>query len=248
LSELTSADALLLLVAACGIGFSKSGFAGVSLLHVLIFAHVFGAKASTGVLLPMLVIGDALAISFFGKKADWAQVRKLMPPAMVGVILGTALMGWLEESAFKPLVGCIILLLAAIQLTRTWNSNAFEQLPHARWFAISLGLLAGVTTMVANAAGPIVALYLLAVALPKLELVGTSAWLFLLINVFKLPFSYGLGLIDLDSLGLNIVFSPAIAVGMLAGRWSLNRLPQRWFDSLLLAFTALAAIRMLLGG
>ena len=247
LSQLTVADGLLLMLAASGIGFSKSGFAGVSLLHVLIFAHVFGAKASTGVLLPMLVIGDAMAIRFFGKQADWAHVRKLMLPTMLGVVIGTLLMGWLSEATFKPLVGCIILLLCGIQLTRTWKPNAFEHVPHAKWFSLSLGLLAGVTTMIANAAGPIIALYLLAVALPKLELVGTSAWLFLLINVFKLPFSYGLGLIDLQSLGLNIVFAPAIAVGMLAGRWSLNRLPQRWFDSLLLAFTAFAAIRMLLG-
>ncbi len=248
MSNLTLTDAVLLLIAACGIGFSKSGFAGVSLLHVLIFAHIFGAKASTGVLLPMLVVGDVLAIVFFGKKGKWDHIRKLMPPAMLGVVMGTLCMTWLEESAFRPLVGCIILVLCTIQLTRTLRPNAFEQLPHATWFAWSLGLLAGVTTMIANAAGPIVALYLLAVALPKLELVGTSAWLFLLINVFKLPFSFGIGLIDLQSLTVNLCFSPAIVLGMLAGRWAVTRLPQRLFDSLLLAFTFVAAIRLLLAG
>lgn len=244
-SPINLTDAILLFIAACGIGFSKSGFAGVSLLHVLIFAHIFGAKASTGVLLPMLVIGDILAIVFFGKRGEWSHIRKLLPPTMLGVLLGTLFMTWLEESAFKPLVGCIILVLCSIQLTRTLRPNAFEKLPHAAWFAWSLGLLAGITTMIANAAGPIVALYLLAVALPKMELVGTSAWLFLLINVFKLPFSYGIGLIDIQSLMVNLCFSPAIVLGMLGGRWAVTRLPQRLFDSLLLAFTFVAAIRLL---
>ncbi len=244
LSQLSTSDCIYLIIAAAGIGFSKSGFAGVSLLHVLIFAMVFGAKASTGVLLPMLVIGDLCAIFFFGKTAHWKHVRRLLPPTLIGVALGTLLMGVLNEALFKPLVGVIILALAAIQLQRTWKPNSFEQLPHSRGFAWSLGLLAGVTTMLANAAGPVIALYLLAVALPKLELVGTSAWLFLVVNVFKLPFSYSLGLIDLATLQVNVAFSPAIVVGMLLGRWSVKRIPQKAFDSLLLAFTAIAALRL----
>jgi uncharacterized membrane protein YfcA len=105
--------------------------------------------------------------------------------------------------------------------------------------------MAGITTMLANAAGPVIALYLLAVALPKLELVGTSAWLFLVVNVFKLPFSYSLGLIDVNSLLIDVVFAPAIIGGMLLGRWSVKRIPQKAFDILLLAFTAIAALRLI---
>ena len=101
--------------------------------------------------------------------------------------------------------------------------------------------------MLANAAGPVVALYLLAVSLPKWELVGTSAWFFLALNVSKLPFSYGLGLIDWSSLQINLLFAPGILLGMLVGKWLSHRVPQRAFDSLLLAFTASAALRLLLG-
>ncbi len=217
------------------------------MLPVIIFAIVFGAKASTGVLLPMLVIGDCCAIWFFGKKVQWPQVRRLLPPALIGVLLGTLLMGRLNEDIFRPLVGTIILLLTAIQVIRIWRPTAFDEIPHATWFAWTLGLLAGVTTMLANAAGPVVALYLLAVALPKWELVGTSAWFFLMLNVFKLPFSYGLGLIDLQSLMVNVVFAPSILLGMLAGKWLVQRVPQKLFDSFLLAFTGLAAVRLIAG-
>lgn len=243
---LTPANCLLLLIAASGIGISKSGFAGISMLHVLIFALVFGTKASTGVLLPMLIIGDLMAIVFFGKKAQWDQIRKLLPPAMVGVVVGSLLMKDLSEGAFKPLVGIIILILTIIQVIRIWRPAAFEQMPHNRMFAWSLGLLAGITTMLANAAGPVVALYLLAVALPKLELVGTGAWFFLLINVFKLPFSYYfLNLINLESLAIDVLFAPGILLGMLVGRWLLKAMPQKAFDSFLLAFTGFMALRLI---
>ncbi len=243
--QLTLVTCGWLLLAAAGIGVSKSGFAGVSMLHVIIFAMVFGAKQSTGVLLPMLVIGDILAIRFYGKQVQWPQVRRLLPPALVGVLIGTLFMGRLDEQAFKPMVGLIILTLTAIQVVRIWRPKWFDHMPHQKWFAWSLGLLAGITTMLANAAGPIVALYLLAVALPKLELVGTSAWFFLVINVFKLPFSYGLGLIQWQSLVIDALFSPGILLGMLLGNWMVRRIPQKAFDSLLLAFTGFAALRLL---
>ncbi|MEM8736168.1 MAG: sulfite exporter TauE/SafE family protein [Planctomycetota bacterium] len=242
---LTVDQMLLLFIAAMGIGISKCGFAGVSMIHVLIFAFVFGAKDSTGVLLPMLVIGDLLAIWFFGKKVDWKQVRRLLPPAMLGVVIGTLLMDWMDERTFKPTVGVIIFILTAVQVVRIWRPKLFDQIPHQLWFAWTLGLMAGTTTMMANAAGPVVALYLLAVALPKLELVATSAWFFLTINIFKLPFSYWLGLIGGGSLVIDVMFAPGILVGMLAGRWMVNKIPQKQFDSLLLAFTAIAALRLI---
>ena len=245
IEQLTLQQYLLLIVAAAGIGISKSGFAGVGMLPVLIFALVFGARDSTGILLPLLVVGDCCAIAFFGKKVQWPQVRRLLPPALIGVLLGTLLMGRLSDAMFRPVVGSIILALTIVQVVRLWRPTTFEHIPHATWFAWSLGLMAGVTTMLANAAGPIVALYLLAVSLPKWELVGTSAWLFLVVNVVKIPFSFGLGLIDLQTLMVNLVFAPFIPLGMLVGKWLIQRVPQKLFDSFLLAFTAVAAMRLL---
>ncbi|WP_146530503.1 sulfite exporter TauE/SafE family protein [Novipirellula artificiosorum] len=245
LSSLSMLDMVYLVIGALGIGFSKSGFPGVSMLHVIVFALVFGTKESTGVLLPMLVIGDFCAIKFFGRKADWSHVRKLLPPTLLGIVMGWLLMGRLNEDAFRLLVGTIIMVLTGIQVLRLWRPESFDGVPHTPWFAIVLGLLAGMTTMLANAAGPVVALYLVAVNMPKWELIGSSAWLFLVLNLIKLPLSFNLGLIHLESLVVDAMFAPAIPIGMLAGRWLVSRVPQRWFNSILLAFTAIAAARLL---
>lgn len=245
MSTLSTADWLWLAIGAFGIGFSKSGFPGVSMLHVVLYAFVFGAKDSTGVLLPMLVVGDVCAIYFFGRKANWAQVRRILPPTLVGIVAGWLLMGRLDEALFRRLVGVIILSLVAVQVARTQRPGWFQHIPHRLGFAVTLGLLAGLTTMLANAAGPVVALYLLSVRLPKWELIGTSAWLFLVLNVLKLPLSANLGLIHPQSLAVSFAFAPAIPLGILAGRWLVHRVSQRVFDGILLAFTAIAAVRLI---
>ena len=176
----------------------------------------------------------------------WHYFRRLLPPTIIGIVIGTLLMRQLDEQIFKPVVGAIILGLTCLQLYRMGRPDAFRHVPQSQLFAWALGLLAGITTMMANAAGPIVALYLLAVALPKFELVGTGAWLFLVINVCKLPLSYfALDLITVDTLWVNAIFSPFIPLGMLAGVWAMHRIRQTLFNALLLGFTALAAIRLM---
>ena len=221
------------------------------MLHVVVFALVFGSKASTGILLPMLIVGDVCAIAFFGRRAVWSQIAKLMPFMIAGVVLGWRLMGRLDETLFRWIVGSIILVLAAVQAYRMASRSAAERSqssPLQTWsLAGGLGTLAGMTTMLANAAGPVVALYLLVIRLPKWELIGTSAWMFLVTNVIKLPFSYDLGLITSTTLRTGAMLSPMIPMGMLAGRWLVQRISQRWFNIILLAFTAIMAVRLVVG-
>lgn len=243
--ELSLSQWLLAIVAAMGIGIGKSGFAGVSMFHVLIFAFLFGARNSTGVVLPMLIVGDICAVLAFRQHARWDYVRRMLPPACVGVVAGWLLMNRIDDSLFKPIIGAIILALSLLQVARMRRPEWFADVPHAPWFTWTLGLLAGATTMLANAAGPIMALYFLAIALPKLEFVGTSAWFFLILNVFKVPFSAGLGLIHADTLLLNAMLVPAVAAGLLAGRWLVKKVPQRLFDGFLLTFAAVAALRLI---
>lgn len=243
--SLATSDLVWLSLGAAGIGFSKSGFSGVSMVHVIVFAFVFGARESTGILLPMLIVGDLLAVKFFGHHVQWKQVARLMPPAVIGVILGTSLMTVMDESIFKPMVGTIVMALTCIQILRLWNPKCFEHVPHSRWFVWTIGILAGITTMIANAAGPVIAIYLLAISLPKYEFVGTSAWFFLTLNTFKVPFSLALGLIDWSSVLLNGLLAPCILAGMLIGRVCVQRVPQKWFDGLLLVFTAIASLKLM---
>ncbi len=235
--DLSTTQWALVLLAGFGVG--------VGLFHVVVFAFLFGAKASTGVVLPMLLFGDVCAVAASRQHARWDYVRRMSLPTGLGVIAGWALMHSLNESAYKPVIGGIILGLATMQSIRMTHPDCFSQVPHATWFVWSLGLLSGFSTMLANAAGPIIALYLVAVSLPKLELVGTTAWFFLLLNVFKIPFSFGLGLINLNTLSLNAALTPMIVLGLFSGRWLIHRIPQRLFDSLVLTFSAVAALRLI---
>lgn len=245
LPPLTVPQWLLALAAAFGVGVSKSGFVGVGLFHVLVFAFLFGARDSTGVVLPMLIVGDILAVTAFRQHARWDYIRRILPPAVTGVVIGTLLMSRLSDAQFKPIIGSLILGLTVLQLVRLWRPNLFERVPHRLWFAWMMGLLGGVATMLANAAGPIMALYLLAVTLPKFELVGTIAWFFLVLNCIKVPFSAGLGLIHSDTLLLNAVLVPMIAAGFFGGRWLVTRIPQKLFDAFLLAFAGIASLRLI---
>ena len=243
--ELSFQDWLLLLLAAVGVGLSKSGLAGIGLMHVLIFAWVFGARASTGVLLPLLIVGDIGAVWLVGRDAIWKYIQRLMPPAACGIVLGWLLMDRLDESQFRVVIGTIILLLSMGQSIRMWRPEWLTHVPHARWFVVTMGVLTGVTTMLANAAGPIVALYLLAIGLPKQKLVATGSWFFLIMNLSKVPLSMNLGLIDAATLSVNLLLAPLVLVGLGCGRWVVKQISQRLFDSLLLAFTAVAALRLM---
>jgi uncharacterized membrane protein YfcA len=242
--DLTPAQWGLALAAAFGLGVGKAGLAGLSLVHVVVFAFLFGARESTGVVLPMLLVGDVCAVSAFHQHARWDYVRRMLPPAGLGIVAGALLMRGLDGAAFRPLIGWIILGLTALQAARMWKPAWLGTVPHAAWFTWAIGLLAGATTMLANAAGPIYAVYALAVGLPKLEMVGTGAWFFFIVNALKVPFSAALGLIHGGTLALNLVLVPAIVSGVLGGRWIVHRVPQRLFDMLLLAFAAVAALRL----
>lgn len=215
------------------------------MVHVYLFASVFGAKESTGIVLPMLIAGDVFAMTVYGKKANWGYVRRMMPPTLIGVVAGWLLMFRLPEVYYRPLIGLIILVLTAMQIIRIWKEEWLADVPHAAWFAWNMGILVGLTTMLANAAGPVFGLYLLAIGLPKMEFVGTAAWFFLILNIVKIPFSWSLGLIRVDTLTLNAALIPLIAIGLWVGTIIIKRIPQRQFDSLILIITAAASVRML---
>jgi uncharacterized membrane protein YfcA len=246
LPDFTAVEWALAVLAATGIGVSKSGLPGVSLLHVVLFAQLFPGLRSTGVVLPMLIVGDVGAVLLFRRHAQWNHVFRTLPPALIGVGIGWACMRAWPGLNWNPVIGGIVAGLAVLQLVRNWRPDLLSDMPHARGFAWTMGLLAGITTMVANAAGPVMGLYLLAVALPKDAFVGTSAWFFLLINVLKVPFSAQLGFIEPATLAFNALLIPVILSGLFLGRALVAKVPQKVFDSLILAFAILASLKLIL--
>ncbi|MDB6173486.1 MAG: Sulfite exporter TauE/SafE [Chthoniobacteraceae bacterium] len=235
----------LAVVAAFCIGLSKSGFSGVGLLTVIIMARLFPSKESTGILLPLLIAGDILSVIVFHQHARWSHIWRMLPPTILGILAGYVVMQHIPGVAFRPLIGWIVLLMVILQAARQIAPRAFTHVPHAGWFAWTMGGWAGIATMLANAAGPIMSLYLLAIAVPKYELVGTSGWFFLLVNVFKVPFSAHLGLINSSTLLFNLLLLPIVAGGIFFGRRLIHLIPQTVFERLLLGFASIAALYLI---
>jgi len=248
LTALTVSQWTLAVLAAFCIGLSKSGFAGLGMVTVLLMAEIMPARESTGTVLPLLICGDVLAVAVFRKHARWDYIARMLPPALVGILLGYWLMGWsIPDRAFRAVIGGIVLTLVALQYGRKLRPVLFERVPHTWGFAWLMGIWSGITTMLANAAGPIMTLYFLAVNLPKLEFVGTAATFFLIINLIKVPFSSHLGLINGTSLMFNLLLVPAVVIGIALGRVLIARTSQRIFEHIVLIFAGAAAVRLIVG-
>ena len=226
------------------VGVAKTGITGLSLLFVSIFASIMPARRSTGVVLPLLILGDIVAVLSYRRHAQWGHVWRLFPWAAAGVVIGSIALGRMDDRTARLAIGVIVVGLAVMHLIRRARPNTEAE--HARWFAPMIGILAGFTTIVSNAAGPLMVIYLLAMRLPKMEYMGTGAVFFLMLNLFKAPFMISLGLINSGSLMLNLALAPAVLAGTVLGRWLLGRINQRVFEDIALVLTLAAGAKMLL--
>ncbi len=231
------------LVAALIVGVSKSGIGGLGMLAVVLFTHIIPAKQATGMVLPLLCIGDIVGALNFRQHASWHHIRRLFPWAAAGVVIGYFSMSRIDEHQARVLIGGIVLALVLMHVIRRRFSGHEAQ--HGAWFAPVIGVLAGFTTLVANAAGPLMAVYLLSMRLPKMDYVGTGAVFFLLLNFFKVPFMIDLGLITTASFSLNLILAPVVIAGAYLGRKLVTKIDQRMFENIALGLSLLAGLKLL---
>lgn len=236
----------LALLGAMLIGISKTGLPGVGILAVPLFAALIPARLSTGVVLPLLILADVFAVAIYRRHAQWAYLLRIAPWTVVGILLGYLWMGRIDDRQLQPIIGVIVLLLLALNAWRRHRTVGELPVPKHPAVAGLIGVLAGVTTMLANAAGPIMIVYLLAMRLPKTVFIGTGAWYFFLLNLFKVPFSVHLGLIRPDTLQLNLILAPAIVAGALLGVTLARKLPERAFARAVEVLALVGALRLLL--
>jgi uncharacterized membrane protein YfcA len=232
-------------LAAAIVGGSKSGVPGAVILAVALFAQIFPAKESTGALLPLLLVGDMLAVGMMHRHANWSHLLRLFPWTAAGVLMGAGVLTVVSNGQLRLIIG---LLIVGMTLYR-FAAHTLGRLPtvpsHGPLFASAMGMTAGLTTMVANAAGPFTTLYMLAMGMGKLEFVGTTAWFYLVVNLFKVPFAAHLGLITPQSLRVNLVLIPAVVAGAYLGRWLLHRIAQRRFEEVVLLLALLGGLKLL---
>lgn len=214
------------------------------MLVVPMMAAVFGGKESTGMILPMLIIGDIIAVWYYNQHADWGNIKRLMPWTVVGLILGLGIGRLINDAQFKMLIAVIVLICLLI-LVYTEKKGDRLKVPQKLWIYATTGILAGFATMIGNAAGPIFTIYLLAMDLKKEGFMGTAAWFFFIVNLIKLPLQFLVWHnIPVKSFLLTGSMLPFIALGAFLGIVILKRINEILFRYVLLAMTAIATLRL----
>lgn len=245
--SLTAVELACLAVGASLVGFAKTAVSGLGAIAVVVFATVLPARESTGSLLPLLLVGDVLAVSLYRRHADVRTLLRLLPGVLPGLVLGWWFMGHVDETILRRTIGAILLVMTATQLWQRRGAGPLMASARPR-VAVTLGMggTAGFATMTANAAGPVTTLYLIRAGLPKMEMLGTAAWFYLLVNLAKLPFSASLGLVTPASLLVDAALVPALLLGGWAGTVLIRRIDQQTFELAALLLAGASATLLLL--
>lgn len=246
IETLTHIQWLVISLAALSIGMSKTGVQGIMLMIVPLMAMAFGAKESTGVILPMLCMADIIAVAYYKRIADWKIVAKLLPTAILGFFLAIGVDNVIPTGQFRQLMGWTLMLALAVMI---WSEVFGKENRWMKkwWYAAIFGLLGGFTTMIGNAAGPVMSVYLLSMRKEKMEYIGINAWFFLVVNLLKVPLqAFVWDNITWDSLILNLSMLPVIGIGALIGIRIVKLLPERVFRRFIQIVTIISVILMVI--
>lgn len=244
--EITLTSWILASFAAFVIGMSKAGIKGIAVINVTFMALAFGAKESTGMVVPLLILADIFAVIYYNRHTQWTYVFKVLPWMIFGVLIGVFIGKDLPESLFR--IGMAIIIIITVFMMYWWDRKKEKTVPTHWTFSSSIGTLAGITTMVGNLAGAFSNIYFLAMRLPKNHFIGTAAWLFLIVNVFKLPFHiFVWHTISAESLFLNLKLLPGIFLGFFVGVRIIKLINEVFFRKMILVLTALGAILIMIG-
>ncbi len=235
---------ILAAVTAVCTGIAKTGIPALVILPAPLFAEVLPARLSTGALLPLLIVADAFAVVFWRRHGSWKHLARLLPSAAAGIVAGYLAMVRIDDRQMRFAMGAIVIVMLGIHVYREYILDKDAVIPTSLWFAAIAGFIAGATTMIANAAGPVTMIYLLSMRLPKKEFIGTSAWFFFILNWLKVPFSVSIGLLTAESLVFDAFLAGGVILGAYAGLYLAKRIPEKAFMIAVQILTLAAAIKM----
>lgn len=241
---ISTTQLIILAIAAVLIGINKTGLPGLGLLPVVMLANTFDVGISTGLQLGMLALADLPAAWYYRKTVNWRQLLRLIPAALVGIVLGSLTLRVTPAGSLNLLIAVIILILCVFGFTKDYLIPDKNKIPTHWAFSTCFGLLAGFTTQVANAAGPVMAIYLISMRFEKKEYMGTAAWYFLLLNWTKVPIFWQEGRITAESVKADLGMIPLLMLGAFLGILLLNKIPQKMFEKIVLFLSAIAAVKL----
>ena len=231
-------------IAAFLMGISKAGLKGLSIFNVTLMALAFGAKQSTGLIVPLLLVGDVFAVIYYNRHTQWKYIIKFLPWMLIGILIGVYVGEGLPEKEFR--IGMVAVILISLGILIFWERRKSKAIPTHWSFAGGTGVIAGVSTMIGNLAGAFSNLFFLAMRLPKNQFVGTAAWLFLITNAFKLPFHlFVWKTISVESLVINLKLLPAMLLGLFLGVRLVKHINEKQYRIFILVVTAMGAIAIL---
>ncbi|HRG78809.1 MAG TPA: sulfite exporter TauE/SafE family protein [Cyclobacteriaceae bacterium] len=243
---LTYTEIIIILCVALLTGMAKTGVHGAGMLSVPLLANVFGGQLSSGVMLPMLVLADVFGVWYYHRHASWHHLKILFPWAAVGIVAGTITGTYINDQIFKMMMAITILVSVIIML---WLERLGQpnKIPAHKSFAITTGIAGGFTSMVGNLAGSVMSVYLLSVRLPKNAFIGTTAWFFLVVNWFKVPFHvFGWHTISWNTVWFDLTLLPLIMLGAWLGIIIVKALSETMYRWFIIIMTLVAAIGMVI--
>jgi uncharacterized membrane protein YfcA len=231
----------LILLSAFLIGLSKAGLRGIDMMNVTIMAIVFGSKASTGIVLPLLCVADIIAVIYYHRHAQWNHFWKLIPWMAIGILVGVYVGKDMNEVLFRKIMAIIIITTVFIMVALEIRKN--QVIPTNKFFVANMGLAAGFTTMLGNLAGAFSNIYFLAMRMPKNDFIGTASWVFLVINLFKLPFQvFFWKNITPETLYTDLFLLPSVLIGFWIGVKIVSKIKEDNYRKVVIVLTFLGAL------
>lgn len=236
-------ETLILLAAALLSGFSKFSVGGMGMLIVPVLMLAYPGPEALGILVPIYIFADLIAIFMYRRAVNWTVLLRLLPLQMVGMGLGAWFLSGMSADQFALLIGLSILGMLLLGIWLDHHEATFMRHPFT---AKAVGLVAGVISMTASAAGPMLSLYIMEQRLEKESYVSTRAWLFLVIDLAKVPLLYQLGFVNAETTWLGFQAIPAMLVGGLVGYLLLMKMQLQQFKWLIRIVAAIAAVKIFL--
>jgi uncharacterized membrane protein YfcA len=228
-------------------GFAKGGFGGIGMAATPFLALVLPPLQAAAILLPILLMQDAISLWAFRKEWDAWNLKVLLPGAVAGIGIAWALAAYVADAWVKLLIGVI----ACVFVLNQWfglAAKAAEATRPSTWSGVLWGAASGFTSTLAHAGSPPMNIHVLPQKLPKMVFIGTFTIYFAAVNAIKVVPFFFLGEFTRQTLLIALVLMPLAIATNLAGIWLIKRVPEELFYKIAYVLMFLVSLELIRSG